>query len=158
MRAAQSLIDDHVRKMVVESCQMLSVAYTLSELAEPDVPRTQKGHPRKHFNPNHPCCRWVVASKANWYWLLRHAQAIAAEYRLRFNKHHFCEGFIRWCSKNPPLLLNIGLTPPHLAMNKEFRQKDFVQAYRDYYRTEKRTDKNGKDIYKWTKRTKPQWA
>lgn len=144
--------------MVVESAQLLSVAYTQSRLAQADVPRTQTGKPRRHFNPKHPCCKWVKHSKANWYWVLRHAQALASEYRYRKNKSHYCENFIRWCAKHPPKLINLGLTPPPLAMDAKYKCKDFVKAYRNYYRGEKQTDKNGKFIYKWTRRKKPSWA
>jgi len=158
VKAAQSLIDAHVRKMIVETTQLLSVAYSESRLAQPDVPRRQNGKPCKHFNPNNGCCRWVISSYANWKWLLQYANALASEYRYRFGKPHFCETLIKWFNENPPRLHNVGLTPPYQAMPKKYRERNFVAAYRKYYRHEKRTDKNGKDIYKWTLREKPQWA
>lgn len=144
--------------MLIESCQLLAVAYPLDRLAQYDVPRSQSGKPRRHFNPKHGCCRWIVASKANWDWVLKHAAALAAEYRHRFGRTHFCEGFVQWCRTNPPELCDVGLTPPYLAMDEEYKRNNFVEAYRNYYRLAKKVNKRGQSMFKWTRREQPSWV
>lgn len=40
---------------------------------------------------------------------------------------------------------------------EEYKRDDVVEAYRNYYNREKHYDKNGKNMFIWTKRIKPEW-
>ena len=101
--AAQSLCDVHIRKMIIESCQMLSNCYTVLHLCV--APRTQKDTIRRYSHLGHPCSKWVRKSQDNYKWLLAHSQELAKEYHYRFGRNHFLENFINWMIKIPLLVL-----------------------------------------------------
>lgn len=156
--AAESLIDIHVNKMIVESAQLLANCYTLKKLE--DAPTTQKGNVRGWSYPHHPCTTWVRKSEANFKWLLSHAISLCDEKIYRTGKIHFTEHFLFWCKDNSPHLSNIGFTTPALAFDKYPQYQDYsnpVESYRKYYTNCKRVDKNGKKIDIYTKRTRPTW-
>ena len=56
-KAAQSLCDKHVVKMVLETAQILS---------------TISGGPYRPTHANHPCVLWAGATKRNYLWLVEH--------------------------------------------------------------------------------------
>jgi len=156
------MVEKHVEsKMIVESAQILSNCFTEQQLADPSCPRTQKGTPRKHSYPHHPCCKWVQQSKSNMRWLIEHAYALDGERRARWAVKqpdeecgdHFSMSFIEWCDKN----INISgapdypMTPFVQCMPDEYKDPDTVTAYRNYY-------KHGKvHLHKWT-RNRPVWC
>lgn len=153
--AAQSLIDRHVNKMIVESCQMLCNAYSPDMLAT--APKTQSGTVRKHSHVNHPCSRWILSGKENYQWLLEHTYALIDERKYRFGKSHFCESIYGWIINNIPVL-PLGSTEPPRAFNSTiYNDSDVVDAYRSYYRSEKGFDKNGRPMLQYTRRNKPSW-
>lgn len=130
--AATKLYNVHVRKMLVESCQLLAHGYTEEQLAT--APRTQKDTVRKLAYTHHPCTCWVQESYDNWHWLLRYTASVLNEYRWRFGKNHFCTEFVNWCSMHPSTILpDLGPTPVRQAMPEMFRNDDPVVAYRNYY-------------------------
>lgn len=124
--AAQSLCDQHVVKMPLESAIMLCAPH--------DNP------PYKRAWLKHPCTIWASSSFQNYCWLTDHGLALCDEYTFRFGKIHKSRSVIEWCLKHRPLLQlpMIGLTEPALAMWEEFRGDDPVQSYRDYYLGPKR--------------------
>lgn len=141
--------DVHVRKMIVESAQMLANGYPLEALQ--DAPLTQKGLPRKHSFLHHPCAKWVLRSRFNWDWLLELAKELCAEHRYRFNKSHFTQTFIDWCDNDKCEINNVGVTPFARAMPDKYNYGDAESAYRRYYIGEKSF------IANWTKRQVPEW-
>jgi hypothetical protein len=152
--AARHLVDRHVGKLVLESNQILTNCFSDNQLARSDCPRTQVGTIRKHSYPHHPCCKWVQESKSNMRWLISHALELDRERMARFNKNkeHFSLAFIKWCAINinDSRVPEGGLTPFCQAMPEEFKNKDAIIAYRNYY-------KFGKvHLHKWT-RNKPNW-
>ena len=74
--AAQQLCDQHVVKMPLENCQMLSALF------EDDF----CGHPKSVSK--HPCTLWLKESKQNVIWLLDHHAALLEEYTNRYKKVH----------------------------------------------------------------------
>jgi len=150
--AARSLCDEHVRKMIVESSQMLSLAYSLERLAEEDCPRTQKGTARKHTHRNHPCSKWTLTSMCNWQWLLDHVGALCGEFEYRFDKVHFTQTFVEWLQTHPPTLPAQPLTQFVQAIkDQELHRPNPIDAYRLYYCVEKSR------FATWTKRQPPVW-
>ena len=103
--AAQYHHDVHVRKMIVETCQLLANTLTPEELAL--APKTQTGNIRKHSHHNHPCSVWARHSAFNraWLWLL--GANLCMEYAYRFNKQHFCADFINWYGANTACTLMV---------------------------------------------------
>lgn len=156
--AAESLIDIHVNKMIVETAQLLANCYSLKELEY--APRTQTGNIRGYSHINHPCTKWVKESSANFTWLVLHGLKLCREKIYRTDKEHFTYTFIDWCSQNPPMLPSLCLTTPALAFNQYPEFQDYsnpVESYRKYYVNCKRIDKNGKKIDIYTRRARPTW-
>lgn len=65
IQAASYLCDIHVRKMIVESSQLLANAYSVEQLKL--APVTQSGKVRKYSYYNHPCSIWVRSSTNHFY-------------------------------------------------------------------------------------------
>ena len=156
--AAQSLIDIHVNKMIVETAQLLANCYSLDKLK--DAPKTQTGNIRGYSHVNHPCTKWVKSSEDNFVWLVSHGLALCHEKIFRTSNEHFTYAFINWCANNIADLPDIGLTTPALAFNQYPEFQDYsnpVESYRKYYTNCKRVDKNGKKIDIYTRRARPTW-
>lgn len=160
--AAQYYQDLHVNKIIIEGSQMLAVAYSLDRLAENDVPRTQKGTPRKHAYNKHPMTLWVTENLSNFNWTLDHIYTLCDEYEYRFDKtRHFTRDFIDWCAKNSPNLPNEPKTMQPQCFGKSFPQciveNDPVTGYQNYYNIAKRSFKFGNKTKNatWTKRPIP---
>jgi len=158
--AAQSLIDAHVNKMIIESSQMLQNCYSKDRLIASDCPRTQSGTPRSFSYFNHPCSVWVRESLSNFNWLRDHADAMVKERHYRFGKGHFTECFINFCKENKPNMEDAGLTNPAMAFNgcDHFKDpSDVVSSYQKFYVVDKRYDKKGKKMNTYTKRKPPEF-
>ena len=151
-KSAQYLCDKHIPKMLLESAQMLSTAV---RKYEEDTETTPLAEPiYKSAYPNHPMTIWVSETLGNFTWALDNAIWINNEYKLRFNK----------IQKSYKVLKNIidfelnahipegDFTEPPQCMPDEYRDKDYVTAYRRYYNTDK------KYFAKWEKgRQQPEW-
>ena len=147
VESARMQCDDHVRKMGIESCQLLATAFDLERLAQDDCPKTQTGNPRKHFNPNHPCGVWARQSTANFDWLLLHTQALFSEYTRRFDKRHFTEDFADWVvinleDANVPqgklTSFSIAIGDDKICRNHpDFEGSETYQKYRYFYQYDK---------------------
>lgn len=82
--SAQALDDKRVGKLLMECCQMLSVAVKVTRPEMAESPGLTAGFAYQ----NHPVSIWVRATQENYDWTLEHAKALAYEYRLRFGKDH----------------------------------------------------------------------
>lgn len=159
--AARSLCDQHLGKMLLESCQLLCNAYdepkgALRQQWLPLLPveRAKLGllpYKRTHYNNRFSV--WARASQANWLWLWRHAQALAQEHRYRFDKGHGSEIALDWMLPRHPSLSATGRTS--FTMPAKYRGDDAVAAYRRYYVAEKMILR-GKPVT-WTRRERPAW-
>jgi hypothetical protein len=143
--AAKHLCDKHVPKMILESAQMLSNAFHV--LGLPHLA------PYRQLMLKHPCCKWVLESRGNFEWLLRHAKQIAEEFEQRFGKKHKCEDVILSMERN---YMNLSWpkksrTKFVQCMPRIYRNRDVIVAYRSYI-------KHAKMFAKWKKgRKKPSW-
>jgi len=170
--AAQSLVDRHVVKMILETTQLLSTAHRVLDGVETIEKQYSSGviKPRlrnvrlyklnderdgilyKATHINHPSSIWVRQSAANYDWLYQHLLALSDEYEFRYGKKHKCSSLYD-ALKNQPLNIPTGsFTQPTPAMDKSFIvSDDSVANYRNYY-------KNGKShLFRWTKRNPPSW-
>jgi hypothetical protein len=75
--AAKCLDDRRVVKMVLETAQLLSGALYLLGYWNYNL--------YKPTHLNHPCTRWVIKSRGNFDWLVRHGLALGSEYSRRFH-------------------------------------------------------------------------
>ena len=152
--------DIHVKKICLESVQILQTAYPLNKLE--DAPRTKVGTVRKHGYKNHPLCVWGRKNICNFQWALFHAHALQEEYLYRFGSEHFSNCFVKWAFRNEPELAVAPMTE-HPQCFDEYahliKPGNPVQGYRDYYKAAKMSFVMHNKIVPatWTKRNIPQW-
>lgn len=150
---AQYHCDAHVRKMILEYAQMMRTAHYVL-----DGTTTIAGVPLyKPTHINHPCTKWVRESLANYYWLACLWVDLCQEYEYRFRKIHLTElklsTVIPYNVPNKLIKDTETFIPDNFvqAMPDNCKRNDAVEAYRTYYRTEKR------HLAKWTNREVPPW-
>lgn len=168
--AAQAHNDVHVRKMIVESGQMLSTCYRMLhgdeqrrpsasgktvqkywELSDPDLEEVLY----KAVHVNHPCTVWTRASRAHWGWQVAIFNALCDEYTHRFGKVHETDRKLRQIFNDvqPNILVKewkgfaiaMDQYPHCIVLN------DPVQSYRNYYIDQKLR------FTTYTNREPPKW-
>ena len=140
-KCAEYHCDKHVIKMILESAQMLSAVVRLNGY---DV-----GYKLTH--KNHPCTKWARESLSNYNWLVRLTRLLNYEYRYRYDKDINHKSYDLVKTLPIPDLSDIGLTPFAQAMPDQYKNKNAVKAYRDYYINEK------SKFLTWTNRKTPIW-
>lgn len=141
-KCARYHCNTHTVKMITESAQLLCSTYYFTN--------QENISPYKLSHKNHPCSMWVRQSLSNWLWLRDLGLALYEEYRFRYgNKDHKAGDII--LGLEIPNLPDVGLTPFALAMPEEYKNKDAVRAYRNYYIGDKQ------HLLKYTKREVPEW-
>ena len=105
----------------------------------------------------HPCTLWARENKWNWKWLCHHGLSMSDEFEYRYNNRHKSNEVIRFiyetnmAPKGKPYSFTNWMTPFAQAMPDQYKHKDAVTAYRNYYLGEK------KRFAKWTNRNPPKW-
>ena len=150
--SAEMLCDKHIPKMLLESAQMLSTAVRKYEKETDTTPLAKPIY--KSAYPNHPMTKWVGETKGNFEWALENAIYIHEEYRFRFNKNHKSYKVIKNII-NFELQAHLpggDMTTPPQCMPDEYKDNNYVTAYRNYYKGEKEY------FAKWEKgRQQPEW-
>jgi hypothetical protein len=142
--AAKDLCDDHVRKMQIESAQMLCTTHWALGHEAP--------YKRAHFN--HPSTKWVRESIQHYRWLVEHGLEVCRQFTSRYGKHHKTQDVLEWCKLNEPSIPDIGFAPPPQCMPEEYKNIDTIEAYRTYYIQDKIKIKQ----LNWNKlNNKPEW-
>ena len=163
--AAQSLVDKHVVKMILESAQLLSTAHRVMDGSKSVVVENNRKKNvyslrdsrddviYKATHINHPSAIWVRQSVLNYQWLVDHFYALIDEYAFRYEKKHKCLGILSYTLSSPPLnVKEFEMTPFACAMDDIYKvSTDPVENYRNYYRNGK------KHLHSWTKRMPPEW-
>lgn len=141
-KCAEYHVDKHVVKMILESAQILSTVSRLNGL--------DQGYKSTH--EKHPCTIWTGESIQNWNWLKMLAYHLNEEYKYRFDHTDNHKSYDLIQSLDDPALPNIGLTNFKIALPKYcIVQNNTIESYRKYYLKEKN------HIFKWTKRSVPNW-
>ena len=135
--------DKHVVKMILESAQLLCGAH--------HVTNSKLDIPYKLSHKNHPCSIWVRESLSNYLYLCELGLELCKEYTYRYEKRHKSQDVIEWCVTNNVNICDKGITQPAKAMPDEYKVKDVIQSYRNYYIGAK------KDFASWKKRNVPTW-
>lgn len=163
-KCAKAHYDTHVRKMIVESAQMLSTAhrvldgYSTIQLNKAnrrmtvwklDDSRDKELYKSTHVN--HPCSLWVRESIHNYLYLYRLMVALINEFDYRWGKTHATSRLINTLAIPPKNISKTAATPFKIATTPNNREKDPVIAYRNYYMNEKLS------LYGYTKREQPNW-
>lgn len=155
VKAAEYMVDKHVVKMILESAQLLSTAHRVLDGTKKEklyiIDDDRNEHIYKATHVNHPCSIWLRESIENYNWLVDHYYALMQEYSYRYGKKHKCNEIARFIETPPFNLKNWSRTPVKLAMPDEYKVDDPVESYRNYYRGAKQ------DLFKWTKRERPEW-
>lgn len=149
--AAEYHCDKHVVKMIIETAQLL---YTAHWLLNPEgLPKNAY----KKAHVNHPSAIWARKTLCNYMWLASLGWWLCKEYQYRYgeDKVHKSEEHIVWLLNNPPKSIpHIGFTKPPLAMPDEYKQNDFIEAYRTFYIESKMRKRK---LVKYTKRERPEF-
>ncbi len=159
--AAQLNQDTHVRKICLEATQLLTNAFSESQLRF--APQTQTGSVRKYSHIHHPVSKWTIETMGNFNWALEHAIGLAEEFYYRFEKEHFCNIFIKWASIHKPENVKAGKITEHPQCFKQYPNlivpNNPVEGYRNYYKVAKRSfNIRGKTVpAQWTGRQTPEW-
>ncbi|ASV44288.1 hypothetical protein PBI_SCTP2_273 [Salicola phage SCTP-2] len=171
--------DVHLRKMIIETAQLLSTAHVV---LDDNVVAYKKTH------QNHPCAIWVRQSKENYAWTRHLLFELSKEYTYRSDRFHRTSRYIDNLDKIPSTLMFMSdyvsnEYPTQEDISKHFHEKSFVcampekyitnncfESYQEYlsikYENWKHRwayDKKS-DSYKfkpikveWTKRNTPEW-
>ena len=142
--------DKHCVKMILESAQMLSTAHRIldEDDAHPDL--------YKIAHKNHPSTIWVRSSKLHYDWLFRLFRMLSAEYSIRYSDHNFkvhktWDKLGKILETAPKNIVDNGFVPPPQCMPDHCKKPDTIDAYRNYYMTEKAS------ISTWKHSQQPKW-
>ena len=139
--AAESHNDKHCVKMILEYAQMLSTAHReLDGDKAPDILY-------KSTHKNHPSTIWTRSSKQHYDWLYRLFRQLSAEYTLRYSKsgnwgrdlkvHKTWNKLGKILKTAPKNIKDNGWVDPPQCMPDHCKKPDTIDAYRNYYLTEK---------------------
>jgi hypothetical protein len=142
-KCAQSHVDKHVVKMILETAQLLCGVHWVTD--------SQSTAPYKLSHKNHPCAIWTRESLSNYLYLCELGLELSYEYTYRYGKRHKSQDVIEWCIVNKPNIEDKGFTEPAKAMPDEYKVADAVQSYRNYYMGAK------SDFAVWKNREMPEW-
>lgn len=148
-RAAGMLCDSHLRKMCMETAQILSsVLYRRGRAVPEQLP--------KPYNPSHPVIL-AVDTPEKICWVIRYNLSLHREYFRRFGKRHayysFCRIYRKLFSCTAISLRKEDLTFARDFKDIEIREPDIIQAYREYYRYKKKKLRS----WKYTNAPEPDW-
>lgn len=142
-KSVQYHCNQHVVKIILEMCQVASTnmhVIGFSNLA-----------PYKPTHANHPITKWGRENLANFRWICEYGIALCREYTFRYRKIHKCFQYLLDMNCLPVPLSHGDRTPFCQCMPEQYKCKNVVQAYRNYYIGEKMY------FAKWTKRKVPEW-
>lgn len=140
--ACTYLMDVQVRKMILETCQLLMTTDILHGLMRPYKPTHMK----------HPC-RLALEERNNYLGLCDYFRNICEEYRYRFGKSHKCKVYYEMHYRTDAYY-----TKPVFpqCMPDNCKRDNPVDGYREYYRT-KYEEFTRSGIARYTGREKPAW-
>lgn len=162
--------NSHVIKMIIEYAQLLSTAhwYLDNNNNNKNIEHWfENGLIYKQTHINHPCSIWIREHINNYRFLAKLAKELCKEYYFRYgkdkNKHHKTEIIINHLLINEPINIpnnnlsyNIGgmynVTKPPQAMPDKYKDKNTIEAYRNYYLGEEKSH-----LTFWKNRKQPIW-
>lgn len=147
-KSAQAHCDKHVNKMILESAQLMA---SVHHMTDPEYAKSIPGLYRL-THKNHPDAVWARQSDEHYAYLYSLCMYLneEAQWRYGHSKDHLSMSKIQMWPE--PLLPSNGFTEPPKCVHDDFKGiADTVEAYREYYKRDKR------DIAYWTKRQPPDW-
>jgi hypothetical protein len=150
--AAQYHNDVHLRKMILETFQIIHTArYNLG------LSCIHKWIQKEHSH--HPLVLWAQ-DKDNSSYLFQLVSQLISEFQLRFDKQHASLTDLFHTVEILDKQLSTSKFPEKFVLCMPDKYKTFdspVLCYRNYYIHEKRADKTGRPMDVWTKRGPPYW-
>lgn len=145
-QCAQALDDIRLRKMVLETAQILETAAFLNGCNTSYQP-THTGH---------PCVVWATVSAANFATLLDLFKKLCSEYEFRFQKGHASASLLEELEEFAPRIQHGEKTPPPNCT--DFKDEPCTTtAYRRHLVAKWRRDATAGRSPKWTRREPPLW-
>ena len=137
--------DQHLRKMLIETAQLLSSAYYF----------TNQEHLAQYklTHANHPSAKWCRESINNWSYLQILGVCMSVEYKNRFDKSHKSGEIIE--NMLAPNIKCEAETLPPIVVPDSLRCGDIVKSYRRLYRYKYMDWLGKKHSMKWTNRQIP---
>ena len=133
--------------MILEGAQLLASAHHMTNPNASDIPDMYR-----LTHKNHPDAIWVRASINHYLYLLDLMEALNAEAQYRYEHGKIHVSLAKAQSWPFPDLPDVPFVEPPKCVHDDWKQMpDVVEAYRAYYRRDKR------DIAYWTKREPPAW-
>lgn len=144
----ESYCDDHIRKMPIETAQMLSYCHHLFNNGRKDIEDLVKYeliHEYQQARANHPCSIWVRKSIWNYQFMIQLGMTLCKEFEIRFGHKIKSEKKIVWMKDNFPALPCltekrdgfIQCMPDQYKVKTGNFDDDAIQAYRNYFIGEK---------------------
>lgn len=148
--AANMHCDKHVRKMIIEYCQLLSTAHRVLD-GEEYNDKTKNNRKIKRWrlhdsrrekilykatHVNHPSAKWVRQSTTNYIWVYECCRELCKVYNRATNKTHGSEAVLNRLYETPDNIrgaFQLNQKAPPQAMPEEYHRNDTVEAYREYY-------------------------
>lgn len=154
--AAACLDDVRLRKMLVESAQILCTAVSVLPTHIYDY---EKSPLYKPTHINHPSVKWAIESKENWCWLFRYWWSLHEEYDLRFNKNHltFTKLSVELYKIWEKLFFTLKKPTEFIYVGTD-QVGNVFEKYRNLLNEKWKSDIEKNRSPKWTVRGKPEWA
>lgn len=145
--------DVHLRKMIVETAQILSTAHYLNDSVVDAY---------KPTHIHHPCVKWASASYVNYHWLAALFESLCYEYQYRFDKIHATARFLDVLKQSPKnfsrqfIDFKFGFVQ---AMPIEFKDNSVFLAYQNYLNNKFSEWLTRERVVKveWSNRKPPTW-
>lgn len=167
-KCAISHFDTHVKKMVIEYTQLLSTGHRLLDgkmyietvLCENgrtfnikrwklDDWRENVFYKATHYN--HPVACWVRYSSSNYKLMYAVLGFLHEEYKRRFGKYNASFELFHKLKEPPKNCMDDVLYDPPKCVPDHYHDLNVIDAYRSYYRNEKRR------LCAYTNREQPTW-
>lgn len=140
--AAHHLPNPLIRKMPIESAQMIANVI--------DLPKVDGSRYSKVFSA-HPCSVWVRENKSNLAWLVHHWETLNYIFTRLYSKPHGTSAALRVAKDYVNNVDHRHHTNPALAMPGSFQTDDPVLSYRNYL-------KSKPYINDYRRRFRPKWT
>ena len=137
-KSASALVDRHVNKMTLEATQICNTALYLNDLEH--LTFYQKTH------EDHPWVKYAASNFSRWAFVYQNIKAIGDEYSSRYGGTHAShqKALDNWESEEVMEELYDTLGPGSLfpfpqTMPDTYKEENYVEAYRSYYKYDKLT-------------------
>lgn len=150
------MFDKHIAKIILEAIQMLC---TTVRILDPDSKVHTKVKLYREAHKNHPVTVWMRTSLENYLWTLDLVDAMHQEWKYRYDHpaekihaSYTLMTYLRTYAPSADKFPTTGLTPFAQAMPDEYKHKDPIEAYRQYYQSPEKLR-----LASWKKRERPAW-